>query len=32
MVYLTVDQVLELHALVIARSGGAGGVRDRHGL
>jgi death-on-curing protein len=32
MVYLTAEQVLDLHALVIARSGGAGGVRDRNGL
>ena len=32
MVYLTIDHVLELHALVIARSGGVGGVRDHNGL
>lgn len=32
MVYLTVGQVLDLHALVLARSGGSAGVRDRNGL
>jgi death-on-curing protein len=32
MVYLTVEQILDLHALVLARSGGSGGVRDRNGL
>ena len=32
MVYLTVEQVLELHALVLSRSGGAAGLRDGNGL
>ncbi|MDQ3197090.1 MAG: Fic family protein, partial [Pseudomonadota bacterium] len=31
MVYLTVEQVFDLHALVLARSGGSAGVRDRNG-
>lgn len=32
MRYLTLDEVLELHRLVVARSGGAPGVRDRNAL
>jgi death on curing protein len=30
--YLTLDEVLELHRLVVARSGGSAGIRDRGGL
>jgi death-on-curing protein len=30
--YLTLDEVLELHRLVVAQSGGSTGIRDRGGL
>ena len=32
MVYLTVEHVLDLHALVLSRSGGSAGIRDHNGL
>ena len=32
MVYLELDHILALHALVIAQSGGAAGIRNRDGL
>jgi death on curing protein len=32
MRYLTIEQVIELHRLIIRKSGGSGGLRDPHAL